>query len=159
MQEAKSNWLNSLPARIWHGVTLVLITLFVAQMLFGGATLAEGYAMILKPLLGGFYVIALPSFLLVISGRAKARSLLVTVGVISAVVALVAGWLLFGMLQSALGVTCKGLFGVQDANNCTQIKVFWLSLLIFPQVFLPALLISAAALVKGLVDQRSAVER
>lgn len=156
MQKAKSNWLNSLPVRIWHGVALVLISLFVAQMLFGGATLTEGYAIILKPLLGGFYVIAFPSFLLVISGRAKARSLLVAVGVISAVVALVAGWLLFGMLQSVLGVTCKGLFGVQDANSCTQIKVFWLSLLVFPQIFLPALIVGGAALVKGLVDQRSA---
>lgn len=141
--------------RIWHGISLVLITFFVAQVLFGAETFSEEYAAILKPVLGIFYLVMLPSFVFVISGKARARSLLVTVGIISAVVALAAGWLLFGMLQTGLGMKCRGLFGTLDANNCIQTKVFWLSLLVFPQVFLPSLLISAAALIKGLIDQRA----
>lgn len=156
MLKSTKTWSNSGAVRFGYGLILLLTTIFIIKIIFGKPTFADWYLTLLRPALLVFYLLLLPSFYFAITGKAKAASLKVAVNVVSLVILLVVGWLLVGALMTGFGITCTGLFGVRDASSCVQNQMLWVSMLMFPQIFLPALAVGAALFIKGLIDQYDA---
>ena len=131
-------------------VALIGISIFVSLILFGNLGPGDTYRVVVITLLTLSYMLILPSFILVILGRAKSHALRVGVAVTSAIalVALVA--LGIGLLQDVSGINCNGVL----ADRCVDSAGVWILLVfIFSPVFFVANAVTVSLLGFGLVDE------
>jgi hypothetical protein len=133
-------------------VALVAITTLTTNIMLSGG-FDETYQVVVRTLTAISYLLIVPSYLLVILGRARSHVLRLGVTVTSAIALLALGLLAFGMAQDSAGVLCDVLLA-WNPGPC--VDAMWAQIFIvlfYPPVFILATLTVSGLLAFGLVDE------
>lgn len=131
----------STPQRVIASVGFIVLTLAAGWMLLSGLSMYETYAFIIGTLMMVTYLLAIPSFLLVIFGTSRSRILGVGVRVSALLACLVVLPFVISSLQDP----------ATSSNGTAQF--LFLFVLFLPWIFIPLTSIVAIILACGLVDE------